>query len=356
MRILFIVPYSNEGQSNRLRVSQFLPYLKEKGFQYKVRPFVFRRFYNIVYLKGNYVKKVIFFLCALCGRLFDIVRLVRYDVVFVHREACPFGPCFFEWIAHKFGKKLIFDFDDAIYLTNKSRSNNFVERFKDPHKVPYIIRISDRIIAGNRFLADFASKYNKKVDIIPTCVDTDTYINNNLNNNPGRLTIGWIGSVTTIEYLNMLKNVFVKLAEKYPHLNFEIVGGDFSIDGISSLVSKKWSLERELSDLSSMDIGLMPMPDNDWTKGKCGFKALLYMSMQIPCVCSPVGVNKEIVQDGINGFLADSEEEWIEKISRLAEHPELRKKMGMAGRITVEEKFSVKRNAPRYFEVIKSMA
>ena len=354
MNILFIVPYPEEGPSNRLRVSQYLPYLKEAGVKYKLRPFVFKRFYNILYSRGNYLKKFIFFIWSFLARLGDIVRLAKYDVVFIHREACPLGPPFFEWAAYRFKKKIIFDFDDAIYLPNRSAYNSFVKWLKNPQKVPYIIRISDRVIAGNNFLADFVARYNKNVEVIPTCVDTDTYNNIYAGRASGSLTIGWIGSATTVEYLNMLKEVFIKLIEKYPHLRLKIIGGEFKIDGLEEVITnKKWSLENEVSDLRSMDIGVMPMPDNEWTKGKCCFKALLYMSMQIPCVCSSAGLNKEIIKDGINGFLASSDKEWIDKLSFLIENEQLRKTIGSAGRKTVEEEFSVKANSAGYLKAIE---
>ena len=355
MRILFIVPYPIEGPSNRLRVSQFLPYLKENGILYKVRPFIFSGFYRILYSKGNYIKKVIFFLWSLLGRFTDIIRSLKYDIIFIHREACPLGLPFFEWAAYKFKKRIIFDFDDAIYLNNRSRSNNLIDYFKDSSKTAYIIKISDRVIAGNKFLSDFAIKFNKNVEIIPTCVDTDNYNNNDAEKRRDALTIGWIGSATTVEYLNELRNVFTGLAKKYPYLNFKIIGGEFKINGFHAITNKRWRLEDEVLDLRSIDIGIMPMPDSDWARGKCGFKALLYMSMQIPCVCSPVGVNKEIIQDGINGFLALSEDEWIDKISHLIDDEDLRKKIGRAGRKTVEEKFSVKVNAPKYLDIIKTL-
>jgi len=355
MKILFIVPYTKEGQSNRLRVEQFLPYLRERGIQYKLRPFVFKRFYEILYLRGNYVKKLIFFLYSLFGRLIDIGRLIKYDAVFIHREACPFGPPFFEWIAYKIRKRIIFDFDDAIYLPSRSISNNLVEQLKNPAKVPYIIKISDRVIAGNSFLSDFATRFNSKVSIIPTCIDTETYCNTGTRHDTRGLTIGWIGSSTTVEYVDLLRNVLKILMEKYHNLNIKIIGGEFKIDGVNAITNKKWRLESEISDLKSIDIGVMPMPDNDWTRGKCGFKALLYMSLQIPCVCSPVGVNRHIIQDGVNGFLASSEKEWVDKLSFLIESEELRKRIGCKGRKTVEERYSVKLYKDRYLQLLEEI-
>jgi glycosyltransferase involved in cell wall biosynthesis len=153
----------------------------------------------------------------------------------------------------------------------------------------------------------------------------------------------------------MVANVFIRLSERFPHIKFKIVGSSFSINGLSNIISKPWSLKEEIEDLRTFDIGIMPMPDNEWTRGKCGFKAILYMSMGIPCVCSPVGVNKEIITDGINGFLADTENKWIEKLSLLIEDSDLRQRIAIAGRMTIEERYSVTVNAPSFLEIINKV-
>jgi glycosyltransferase involved in cell wall biosynthesis len=150
----------------------------------------------------------------------------------------------------------------------------------------------------------------------------------------------------------MLTNVFRKLQERY-HVEIKIVGDiNISLENVK-IVPEKWSYETEITQLQSFDIGIMPMTDDEWTKGKCGLKILQYMAVGLPCVCSPAGVNKEIVQDGVNGFLANSNEEWIEQLSLLIENPNLRKKLGIVGRKTVEERYSLKVNAPRLRQVIK---
>ena len=145
------------------------------------------------------------------------------------------------------------------------------------------------------------------------------------------------------------------MSKKYSNIEFKIIGGNLSIGNLPNITVKPWVLEQEVGDLRTFDIGIMPMPDNEWTRGKCGFKAILYMSMAIPSVCSPVGMNREIITDGVNGFLADGEGEWIKKLSSLIEDPDLRHKMGLAARKTVEEKYSVKINAPKFLEVIKEV-
>lgn len=354
MRVLFWVPYPTEESSNRYRVEQYLPYLKLQKIEYSHRPFWNKSAYRILYKPRHYFKKFCFFIFGTLSRIFDLMRIMQYDIVFILREAYPIGGPFFETALNILGRPFIFDFDDALFLLSSSGQNNFIRRLKKPAKIAKIIRMSNRVITGNSYLADFALKFNNDVQIIPTCVDTDKYYPESKKHS-NKLIIGWIGSTTTINFLKMMDKVFAVLSKKFSNVTFKIVGGDFSLDGVPNIISKRWSLGEEVRDLRTFDIGIMPMPDNDWTKGKCGFKAILYMSMGIPCVCSPVGVNKEIISDGINGFLADTENDWIRKLSLLIENPGLRIKMGLAGRKLIEEKYSVKVNVSKFLETIQQV-
>jgi glycosyltransferase involved in cell wall biosynthesis len=354
MKILFWVPYPTDGASNRYRVEQYLPYLKKNSIKYYLHPFWTSYAYKILYKNGEYSKKLIFFILGTLYRIFDLITISRYDIIFIHREAYPIGGVLFEKILSVLKKPIIFDFDDAIFLASSSPPNSFIGRFKKPEKVASTIKMCKHVIAGNRYLSDFALRYNASVSIIPTPVDTNKFCPSEKQQSNG-IVVGWMGTVTTQEFLEIVKNAFIRLSKKNSCIKFKVVGGDFFVYGLSNLTSKPWSLKDEIEDLRSFDVGIMPMPDNVWTKGKCGFKALLYMSMGIPCVCSPVGVNKEIIVDGVNGFFANSEDEWVEKISRLIEEPDLRYKIGLAGIKTVEEKYSVSVNAPKYLEIIRKV-
>lgn len=358
MKVFFIVPYPTEGASNRFRVEQYLPYLEGKGVKFKVRPFITSEFYRILYKKGHNLKKTILFILSLFNRLIDIFRLLSYDIIFIHRESSPFGPPVFEWIVSKIRKSIIYDFDDAIFLKNVSPSNKFLSVFKNPGKVEKIIKMSDHIIVSNKYLLDYTKKLNSRVSIIPTPIDTEKFICNeciNPTKNKNKIVVGWIGSITTAGYLKTLYPIFSRLSKKYNY-TLKIVGAGVLIDlsGVN-IESKEWELESEYDDYRSLDIGVYPLPDDEWAKGKAGFKTICYMAVGVPCVASPIGMNKEIIQDGVNGFLSNSEDEWLEKLSLLIENPELRKKIGLAGRKTVEKKYSVNVNAPRYLEVLRSV-
>ena len=354
MRILFWVPYPSEGASNRYRIEQYLPYLK-KTWAHVLHPFWSSNAYKILYQKGCLLKKTLYFALGSLKRILDILFLFRYDIVIIHREAYPIGGPIFEALLHFFNKTFIFDFDDAIFLPTCSRANNFIEKFKRPDKVSSIISKSSYVIAGNSYLADFASRYSRDVCVIPTSIDTSKY-KACVKDKKSDIVIGWVGSLTTIDFLAPLSSVFMRLSQKYPHIKFKIIGGNFSIHGLTNIVSKQWSACEEISDLQTFDIGIMPMLDNKWTNGKCGFKAILYMSCGIPSVCSAVGVNKEIISDGENGFLATTSDDWVNKLSFLIEDRELREKIALRARETVEEKFSVAVNAQKFIKVIQDVS
>ncbi|MBN1912817.1 MAG: glycosyltransferase family 4 protein [Candidatus Omnitrophica bacterium] len=354
MNILFWVPYSSEGPSNRYRVEQYLPYLEKEGYAYNLRSFWSRDAYKILYKKGYFLKKFFYFIKGTFDRLTDLFFIFKYDMVFIHREAYPIGGIFFEKILVLLGKPYVFDFDDAIFAPSVSRQNSFIERFKDTRKIGAIIKGSRYVIAGNRYLADYSLRYNINTRIIPTAIDTDRYFPPAAKKTKAIVTIGWIGSGTTLEFLDDLKNVFLKISREFGNsVEFKIVGGLFAMPGVLNLSSKEWSQKEELDDLNSFDIGIMPMPENEWTKGKCGFKAILYMSVGIPCICSAVGVNKEIISEGVNGYLASTEKEWLEKLSLLVKDAALRQRLAGQARKTIEEKYSLKINAPKFIKAIQ---
>lgn len=355
MRALFIEPYPTEGPSSRYRVEQYVPYLEEEGIRCIVRPFMSSGFYKIIYKKGFYLQKILFFLQSSVRRFFDLFTAVNCDIIFIHLEAFPFGPPLFEWIVYLLGKKIIYDLDDAIYMGITSPNNAFLKYLKYSSKVKEIVKISKHIITCNAYLADYAGRDNKNVTVIHTSVDTEKFVPCRKDGTNG-ITIGWIGSHSTTRYLEELKDVFYELGRRRSFI-LKIVGAaehDIKIPNIK-VVNIEWSLKDEIEQFQSLDIGVYPLPDNKWVLGKTGFKTIQYMSVGVPCVVSNLGTNKNIVQDGINGYLADTKEEWIEKISRLIEDADMRKKIGLAGRKTVEEKYSVKACKDKYINIFKNI-
>ena len=351
MKILFMEPYPTEGPSSRYRVEQYIPYFRDKGIKCIVRPFMSSGFYKIIYKKGFYLQKILFLLESSFKRFSDIFIALRSDIIFIHLEAFPFGPPLFEWIIYLSGKKIIYDLDDAIYMGITSPANRFLIKLKCPNKIKEIIRISNYVITCNSYLADYARRYNKNVVVMHTAVDTEKFTPS-LKDDEHNITIGWIGSHSTAYYLECLRDVFSSISNKYG-FTLKIIGArnlNIKIDGVK-IINLEWTLKDDIKQFQSLDIGVYPLPENEWIRGKTGFKTIQYMSVGIPSVVSDVGANRNIVQDGINGYLARTKYEWVQKLSRLIEDRELRRKMGLAGRKTVEQNFSMRVNAPKYLNI-----
>ncbi len=354
MRILFITPYPTEGASNRLRIEQFLPFLKKEGMDYRISPFMSKKFYSIIYHKGRIARKILFFILASFRRLFDIFRAFFYDVIFVHREAYPLGPPLIEWIFSKTHNGFVYDFDDAIFLPNSSIESGLFRFLKYPKKIEAIIRLARIVIAGNSYLLEYTKKINSSVALIPTCIDTETFKPSAEGKQGPNITIGWIGSSTTQHYLKRLYPILEGLSRDHS-FRVRIIGAGRSIliPGVD-VENLDWSLKTELESLKRITIGVYPLDKNEWSEGKSGFKAIQFMSLGIPVVASPVGANKMIIKEGFNGFFAASEGEWKEKLSLLMKDQSIRQKIGTAGRETVEQRYSVKSYVPKFLEVLKN--
>jgi glycosyltransferase involved in cell wall biosynthesis len=347
-RVLALSPIPEEGAGCRFRISQFIPYLESAGYRVTVSPFFTPEFFRLVYRPGHLWKKVTAFAGLTLGRLRSLRGLSQYDLVFIYREAFPIGPPLIErWLARPGRPPIVYDFDDAVFLDNVSDANRFIVSLKWARKVPEILRLSTRVIAGNDFLATFARAHNRAVVTIPTCVDTDRFVPRSRPRGSGPMVVGWIGSPTTAAYLSMLATVFSRVHADTP---FEVkvsgAGSDVSFAGVP-VRNVPWSLADEVTLFNTCDIGVYPLTDDEWSKGKCGFKAIQFMACGVPVVASAVGVNREIIQDGVNGFLASTLAEWEAKLRRLLTDPALRAQFAAAGRRTVEERYSLRVNAPR---------
>lgn len=276
---------------------------------------------------------------SLLRRIRDIFSARNYDVIFIHREAYPFYGSLFERLFRLFGKKIVYDFDDSIFL-------------KKPKKLQEVIRVSDYVIAGNEFLKNYASEYNKNVAVLPTCIDAQIYKPKIKPSNKYKVIIGWIGTSFTAIYLDSLKDVYAALAQKYKNIEFRVVGGCFK-NSTLPIVCQNWELDSEIRELQEFDIGVMPLFDDDWARGKCAFKIIQYMAVGIPTVASRVGMNIEIIEDGKDGFLASNREEWIDRLSVLIEDKELREDMGRLGRMKVENLYSVEANKRKFIDILE---
>ena len=345
MKILFLTPYPRDtAPSQRFRFELYYDALEEAGLHYETSSFWDEKGWNQLYTKGSGVGKVIALIKGFARRKLLMLQMGSYDVVFIHREVAPIGPPVFEWyIAKVLKKKIIYDFDDAIWLPNTSEQNSIVGRLKWHSKVASICRWSWKVSAGNAYLADYARQYCQQVEITPTIVDTTAHtsiLSSQLSSLNAQLVVGWTGSHSTLKYLQPLVPILQELQQQTDFTFLVIADQDPQLP-LRNYQYIKWSKETEVEDLNRMDIGLMPLEDDQWSKGKCGFKAIQYGAIGVPALVSPVGVNAEIVEDGISGYHCLTDSDWEIAITSLIKDHELRTKMGQAGRERIVKHYSV---------------
>lgn len=347
-KILFLANHrTNRSPGQRFRFEQYLIYLNENGFCCELSPLLSENDDVIFYSKGNWIRKFFILLACYNKRLKDINKAKEYDIVFVFREAFFTGTTYFERKIAQSNAKLIFDFDDSIWRHDVSEGNKKWGWLKNPDKTKKIIELSDSIFVGNQYLMDYAKMYNSNVKLIPTTIDTNYHIPNKIISN--QLCIGWTGSSTTLKYFETLIPVLIKIKEKYNEkVTFKVIVDVEKEYAALGIKTTPWNLITEMDELNKIDIGIMPLPNNKWTEGKCGFKGLQYMALEIPTIMSPVGVNTEIIQNGVNGFLADTDEEWLSILSNLIESENLRNELGVKARETIEKKYSVESQKMTY--------
>ena len=295
------------------------------------------------------------FLKGYIYRLSLLARVHRFDKIFIHREATPLGPPVIEWfIARVFKKPMIYDFDDAIWMVDDTHSkSSLLRKLKNPGKVKRICGWSQRTSCGNAFLADYARKFNNNVSIIPTTIDTENYHippdrRVDLSNEP--LIIGWTGTHSTLPYLNQLVPVLSQLRNEFSFV-FKVICNQPPDFDLPNLDFVPWTRELEIRELNSFDIGIMPIPDTKWSEGKCGFKVLQYMALKIPAVASSVGVNRQIIDHGQNGFLCQTDKDWLVHLKMLLNDAELRARLGVNGRKTVIQSYSTQAVTNNYLHL-----
>lgn len=351
-RVLVLAPYPlRTAPSQRFRFEQYLDPLGAEGFEFEVSTLLDPESSELLGRDGHLAGKVGVAARAAAKRFRDAVRGRSYDVAFIHREAFPFGFPLFERSVEALGTPYIYDLDDAIYLPPGGRPRFSAFRYR---KAGSIAKHARLVTAGNSYLAEWASRHNGDVRIIPTTIDTELYRPRSSGDADGRVCVGWSGSHHTATYLEALGPVLRDL-QRETGVRLRVIGDErFSIPG-AEVEALPWREGTELEDLAEIDIGLMPMPDDAWARGKCGLKALQYMALEIPAVISPVGVNVEIAGDGA-ALLASNPDEWRDAILGLIQDGEERVEQGARGRRRVEERYSVHANLARYREVLSAAA
>jgi glycosyltransferase involved in cell wall biosynthesis len=328
MRVIFLTHSSDQG--HRFRVEQYFPYLMAHQVEPKWQP-----------IAGSFRE-----------RLAIYRKLPIYDVTCIQRRLL--SPFEFYYIRKNSGK-IIFDIDDAIMYRSSSspRPHSFSRRLKFRR----MVKGSDVVTVGNQFLKNEVLKVDpgKEVFLIPTSIDTDLYPKKKGVSHRPEIILGWIGTKGNLRYLQKLEPVFEILGQRFPHIQLKIVSNGFYESRHLPVIKKPWKLEDENEDLVSFDIGLMPLDDDLWSRGKCGLKIVQYLSVGVPVVCTPVGINSDIVKDEVNGFWATTPEQWVERLTLLIRDREIRQKMGLHGIATVEREYSLAVTSKKFLEVIKNL-
>jgi glycosyltransferase involved in cell wall biosynthesis len=357
--ILFIVQHRfNRSPGQRYRCEQYIGYLEANGFKCTYSPIIVnqeedRALYNSqsIFDKGK------IFLKGFLRRIKDVYRAKDFDIIYIYREAFMTGSVFFERQFRKGSAKIVLDFDDAIWLHSVSEVNKSLQWLKRPEKVNDIIALSDLVITGNSYLANYAKAFNTNVVVFPSTIDLDYYqLPVKEKTAQDKIIIGWSGSHTTVEHFETIIPVLRALKNKFGNLlQFAVYGDAHYKNDELKIQGTAWSFDTEVATIGSFDIGIMPLPIDDWSKGKCAMKGLQYMGLEVPAVLTAVGINTDVIEDGVNGFLATSEDEWIAKLTLLIENKALRTTIGKAGRKTVEKKFSSQALKGRYLDIFKTI-
>jgi glycosyltransferase involved in cell wall biosynthesis len=328
MKVIFLTHSSDQG--HRFRVEQYFPYLIAHQVEPKWQP-----------LPGSWKERLLIYR-----------KLLLFDVVCIQRRLL--SPFEFYWIRRK-SSKVLFDLDDAImYRSSRTPHPHSLSRWL---KFRWMVKGSDAVTVGNQFLKNEVLRVDreKKVFVIPTCIDTNLYPRKKKITHGEEHILGWIGTKGNLRYLKKLEPVFETIYQRFPRVKLKIVSNGFYDSSHLPTIKKLWKLEDENEDLISFDIGLMPLNDDLWSRGKCGLKIVQYLSVGVPAVCTPVGINSDIVKDGENGFWATTDQEWVDRLSILIQDEGLRRQMGLKGIETVEQGYSLAVTSEKFFQVLQSL-
>jgi glycosyltransferase involved in cell wall biosynthesis len=354
MTLLVLTPNPSSAASTRFRLEQFFPALRAAGVTPILRPFLDEDGFSVLYRRGSPLDKVRAAARALAGRAADLARATRARAVLIHREAALVGPPILEWLLSRLERRpLIFDLDDAVWVPYASPTYGATlsRLLKAPSKTHFTLATATRVIAGNSYVADYARRYNQRTDVIPTVVDTEQFTPAPPRNPVP--VLGWIGTHSSLQYLRAIVPALQRLARRREFI-LRVIGGTLEAPGVT-VENLTWEQAREVRDFQSLDVGLYPLVEDAWSLGKSGFKAVQYMACAVPVVASPVGVTRDMIRDGDNGFLAGSEAEWTARLSQLLDDTALRRRLGEAGRADAVARWSLAAHAPRFVSIVQEV-
>ena len=353
-RVLVICPFpQGVAAGQRFKYEQYFNNWLENDYEVVVSSFMDKSMWDVVYTHGNYNRKILGTFRGYFRRLFDILRLSRFDLVYIFMWVTPVGTSLFERLFRRMSKYIVYDIEDDLLKERSSEYNPLAKILKSPGKTVYLIKSADHVITSSPFLNDFCHGINVKTSCtyISSSVDTDRFFPRNVYSNDRRITIGWTGTFSSKIYLDLLRNVFSELSKRID-FKLRVIGNfQYELPGIDIEVIQ-WSKEKEVAELQGIDIGVYPLAQDEWVLGKSGLKAIQYMAFGLPTVASNVGTTRRIIRQMENGWLVKTDEEWIVALETLAKSPGLRRKLGEAARITVVENYSTKVIGQKYLAIL----
>ena len=353
MRVLALVP-SRKGYSpgQRGSIELWEKVLNPEGIELEFAPFETDRLQEILYKSGNQISKTIEMMSGYANRIRLIRNIDEYDAVFIYREAALFGPAFLEkLVARK--KPIIYQLDDPLFMPYKSPSNGYLSYLKFFGKIKEIIKISKAVIVNSTHIREYAEQFNHNIWQVPSVVDTDKFVYEPFPVLPERVCVGWSGSPTTLKNIKLVEKPLREISSRNI-CNIHLIGGtDFGLKDVN-YTAQKWQGESEVEDLRRMQIGLVPLPENSWNRYKFIMKTAQYMALGIVPVGTPMASNTEVIRHGENGFLAATDDEWVEYLTILVKDSKLREQMSIAGVNDALAKYSLEANSSKIIAAFKA--
>jgi len=355
MKVLILTRYARLGASSRLRFLQYLPQLEAHGVEVEVAPLFVDRYLQDLQ-RGE--RDVVQAIRSYWNRFVRLFSINAYDVIWIEKECLPWVPYAIEglWLMSA-GVPYVLDYDDAVFHSYDEHRWSFIRNLlSNKHKE--LIRGAVMVVAGNQYLVDYAEKCGaRRVEYLPTAIDIERYAHSFHQDectSRHMPCIGWIGQRSTAEYLLPLVPVFRRLQGE-GRASVKAIGIEPDVLGLDFLGTLPWTEGTEVDDIKKFDIGIMPLADGSFERGKCGYKIIQYMACGLPVVASPVGVNRQLIEHGVNGFLAETLDEWTDAINTLLENEQLRIQMGKAGLEKVKAHYCIQVTGPRLAGLLKGI-
>ena len=346
MKLLVLPRYGRLGASSRLRMMQYLPYLEAQGVQVTLAPLFLDNYVTGLQHSRRNLHEVS---RAYIQRMKALWSSHKYDLIWIEKEALPWLPGWVERLLQTSKVPYVLDYDDAVFHYYDQHHSGLVQRLLG-EKHQQLIRSATFIVAGSAYLAGYAEQSGaKRVELVPTVIDLARYplpmVPTQLIHPSATPRVGWIGQRATATFLQPYRSIFEHFSSS-GQARFVAIGIDAVALGLP-MESVDWTEDTEVASIASLDIGIMPLVDGPFERGKCGYKLIQYMACGLPVVASPVGVNCQIVEHGVNGFLAETTEQWEQALRILLADPDLRHRMGQAGRQKVEQHYCIQVTGPK---------